>query len=265
MAFRALHIPGNPFVIPNPWDVGSARMFAGLGFPALASTSAGAAFAMGKTDGALSRAQLIDAAVAIKQATGLPINADLEHGGGNRPSDAAEGIAQSSAANLDGASIEDWDTSGHIFPFEHALARIIAAIAANQDKALVLTARTEIMLSKAPNFDEVLRRITAFAKAGADVLFAPGLTDPAQISAVVKAAQGLPVNVLIGNNAPGLTQKDLAELGVARISFGSGLARAAYGAALGIAETLNETGQITYPDTTASFSKIENLLSDDST
>ncbi len=261
MSFRALHIPGSPFVMPNPWDAGSARLLASQGFAALASTSAGAAYAKGQTDGSLSLDEMLHAAKTLADATGLPVNADLEHGGGNRPSDAADAIAKAGQLSLDGASIEDLDTQGHIFPFDHALARIDAAIAAKADHNLVLTARTEIMLSGAPNFDEVLRRIAAFAQAGADVVFAPGLKDAAQIQAVVAAAKDVPVNVLIGNNALGLSLKDLADLGVARISTGSALTRAAYGAMLHMTDTLLQTGTFQYPETTVSFSDIQNALS----
>lgn len=259
--FRDLHVPGKPLVMPNPWDAGSAAMMEAMGFKALASSSAGAAFSVGLVDGSLNLDGLLDAALILRDATELPVNADLENGGGDSADDAAAAVTRARASGLEGASIEDFSGSSDapIYPFEQALERVEAAVEAAQG-SLVLTARAEGMLQQNGDFADVLRRITAFAQAGADVVYAPGLRDADQISAVVKAASDTPVNVLLGSNALGLSVDELANLGVARISLGSGPARAAYGAMLTLCRDLMENGNAPYPADTASFKKIETLL-----
>lgn len=262
MSFRDLHKSGQPFVIPNPWDLGSARMLAASGFVALASTSAGVAYSLGRPEGSLSLQEMLDSAIALKEATGLPVNADLENCGGN--AEQAPGFAIKSAvlAGLDGASIEGLDEDGQPYAFDVALNRVRAAIAAKGDSDLMLTARAEGMLLPERNFDVVLRRISAFAEAGADVVFAPGLVTAQEVQAVIEAANGTPVNVLVGSNALGLTVPQLADLGVARISVGSAMARAAYGAMLDIAKGIQDQGRFTYPSTTASFADLDGMLGD---
>lgn len=259
--FRDLHVPGKPLMMPNPWDAGSAAMMEAMGFQALASTSAGAAFSVGLTDGSLNLDGLLDAALILRDATELPVNADLENGGGDSAEDAAAAMTRARAAGLEGASIEDFsgDPATPIYPFAQAVERIEAAIEAASG-GIVLTARAEGLLQPDGDFADVLRRITAFAQAGADVVYAPGLRDADQIRAVVQAAGDTPVNVLLGSNALGLSVADLANLGVARISLGSGPARAAYGAMLSLCHDLLENGRATYPNQTASFTEIETLL-----
>ena len=261
-AFRDLHIPGKPLLMPNPWDVGSAILLQNLGFEALASTSAGAAFARGRRDGDLNLDDMLAAAAAINDATGVPVSADLENGGGNSPEVAADGVAQAAARGLAGVSIEDFsnNAAAPIYPFELALERVEAAIAAARGGGIVLTARAEGLLNPAPDFNDILRRVEAFAKAGADVVFAPGLRTADQVRAVVRAAGETPVSVLVGSNSAELSVARLADLGVARISVGSGLARLAYGGVIAMMRHLQQTGDFAYPDTTASFSEIETLL-----
>ncbi|MFK7753701.1 MAG: isocitrate lyase/phosphoenolpyruvate mutase family protein [Sedimentitalea sp.] len=261
MSFRALHVPGQPFVMPNPWDVGSAYMFATLGFSALASTSAGAAFARGLHDGALSLDEKLADAVAIKGAVSVPVSADLENCGGAAAQTAAQAIGQAGKMGLDGASIEDFsnDPTAPIYDFALSVERVEAAVEAAKPSGLVLTARAEAMLNPNPDFNDVLARITAFSRAGADVVFAPGLVTGDQVRAVVRAAGDTPVSVLVGPGTE-LTIPVLANLGVARVSVGSALARLAYGAALDMAEQIRDHGTFSYPDNVASFARIEGLL-----
>ena len=261
-AFRELHVPGRPLIMPNPWDVGSAVMFARSGARALASTSAGAAYAMGQADGTLSLDQVIAAAQTLDTAVDVPVSADLENGGGDDPDSVARAIHAAADAGLAGASIEDLGTGtgDPIYGFDLALARVEAAVAAAQECGIVLTARSEGLLTGTLTLDAVCARITAFARAGADVVFAPGLTSADDVRAVVQAAGDTPVSVLVGAPHPDLTVPKLAELGVARISFGSALARAAYGSALSVLRAVLGDGTFAYPDTTARFADIEALL-----
>lgn len=259
MDFRALHVPGDPLIMPNPWDVGSAVILQNMGAKALASTSAGAAFARGKCDGHLSLVDMLEVATDINTATHVPVNADLENGGADAPDAAADAMRRATNAGLAGASIEDLSSDGTIYPMGLALERVEAAIAATRG-GLVLTARSEGLLTGTLARDEVCTRIAAFAKAGADVVFAPGLKTIDDVKAVVLAAGDTPVSVLVGGNLPELTIGNLANAGVARISVGSGMARAAYGAAMSMMSSALDTGQVSYPDTTASFAEIEALL-----
>ena len=260
--FLDLHVPGTPLVMPNPWDVGSARMFETLGARALASTSAGAAFAAGQQDGTLSLHDMIAAAASIDAATTVPVSADLENGGGDSPEAAARAVRAAAEAGLAGASIEDLGTaaSDPIYPFEQALARVEAAVDAARTSGIVLTARSEGLLTGTLTLAQVCDRIAAFAKAGADVVFAPGLASADDVRAVVSAANGTPVSVLVGGTHPDLTVPSLASLGVARISVGSGLARVAYGSAMAVLRAALSDGTFPYPDSTARFSEIEKLL-----
>jgi 2-methylisocitrate lyase-like PEP mutase family enzyme len=242
-AFRALHERAGAFVIPNPWDIGSARILAGLGFEALATTSAGAAFAMGLLDGALGRDAILANAGAIAAATGLPVNADLENCFADAPEAAAETIRLAAAAGLAGGSIEDADASLAIYPFDQAVERVAAAVEAARaaPAGFVLTARAENFLRGRPDLDDTIRRLQAFEKAGADVLYAPGLPDFDAIRTVC-AAVSKPVNVLANTRIPGLSVAVLAELGAKRISLGGTLSRVILGSLVRAATELRDQG-----------------------
>ncbi len=230
--FRALHEGPGAFVIPNPWDAGTARILAGLGFEALTTTSAGLAFSLGRRDGTgeVTRSDALANARAIVEAVDLPVAADLENGYGHRPEDAAETIRLAGAVGLVGGSIEDasGDHAHPIYDLEHAVERVAAA--AEAARALpypfVFVARAENFLHGRPDLADTIRRLRAFEVAGADALFAPGLASAEQIRAVCSAV-GRPVNVLVGGSGPSFSVVELAALGVRRISVGSALSRAA--------------------------------------
>lgn len=234
-AFRNLHQGEGLLILPNPWDAGSAKMLAHLGFQALATTSAGLAFSLGRRDaeGAVSRDEALANARAIVEATPLPVAADLENGYGDSPEACAETIRLAAAIGLVGGSIED--ASGRaeepIYPLDLAVARIRAAVEAARslDFPFTLTARAENFLNGRADLDDTIRRLVAYAEAGADVLYAPGLTTREQIRAVVGAVAPRPVNVLVGSPSLHLSMAELIELGVKRVSVGSNLARVAYG------------------------------------
>lgn len=234
--FAALHQGPDLLVLPNPWDAGSARMLAHLGFKALATTSAGLAFSLGRRDaeGAVSREEALANARAIVEATPLPVAADLENGYGDSPEACAETLRLAAEAGLVGGSIED--ASGRpeapIYDAGLALERIQAAVEAARALPFpfTLAARAENFLHGRPDLDDTLRRLVAYAEAGADVLYAPGLTTREQIAEVVAAVAPKPVNILVGSPALALTLDELAVLGVRRVSLGSNLARVAYGA-----------------------------------
>jgi len=233
--FRSLHQRERAFILPNPWDPGTARLLAGLGFEALATTSAGFAFSHGKLDGAMDRDTVMAHAAEIVAATGLPVSADLENGFGTRPETVAETIRLSAAQGLVGGSIEDAsrDESSPILPIELAKERIEAA--AEAARALhypfTLTARAENYLYGKPDLDDTVRRLQAFQEAGADVLYAPGLVSADDIETVVRSVDR-PVNVLCGMPGMRLDVDQLSQIGVKRISTGSALARSALGAFL---------------------------------
>lgn len=234
--FAALHQGPDLLVLPNPWDAGSARMLAHLGFKALATTSAGLAFSLGRRDaeGAVSLEEALANARAIVEATPLPVAADLENGYGDSPEACAETLRLAAEAGLVGGSIED--ASGRpdapIYDAGLALERIQAAVEAARALPFpfTLAARAENFLHGRPDLDDTLRRLVAYAEAGADVLYAPGLTTREQIAEVVAAVAPKPVNILVGSPALALTLDELAALGVRRVSLGSNLARVAYGA-----------------------------------
>jgi 2-methylisocitrate lyase-like PEP mutase family enzyme len=240
--FRELHQTGC-FALPNPWDVGSAKYLERLGFKALATTSAGFAFSRGLADGAVGRDLMLTHIRDIVEATDLPVNADFENGYAHDPEGVAESVRLCAATGVAGLSIED--NSGRkdrpLYEVELAADRIRAAKAALGDSGVVLTGRAECFLVGLDDIDEVIRRLTAYAEAGADCLYAPGIHDRAQITAVVKAVAPKPVNLLI--SAPGgLTMRDAAELGVRRVSVGGALARAAWGGFANAAKELAEEG-----------------------
>ncbi|WEJ71021.1 isocitrate lyase/phosphoenolpyruvate mutase family protein [Pseudomonas sp. PSE14] len=243
-AFRALHQRDGLFVLPNPWDAGSAKMLAHLGFEALASTSAGLAFSLGRPDaeGAVSREEALANARAIIEATPLPVAADLENGYGDEPEDCAETIRLAAAYGLVGGSIEDATgrPDAPIYPLELAVERVSAAVQAARALPFpfTLAARAENLLHGRNDLDDTIRRLVAFAEAGADVLYAPGLKTREEIAAVVSAVKPRPVNVLVGSPALQVNLEELAELGVKRVSVGSNLARVAFGAFFSAAEAL---------------------------
>ena len=239
--FRALHESGC-FVLPNPWDVGSAIALESVGFSALASTSAGMAWAMGKADNHVTRDEVLAHLTELASRTTVPLNADFENGFARDPAGVAGNVAMAVATGVAGLSIEDstGDAADPLFHFDLAVERIAAARAAIDatGEDVMLTARSEGFIAGRPDLDETIRRLTAFAGAGADCLYAPGLRSEDQIAAVVAAVAPKPVNVL----TPGLPVAALAALGVRRISVGGALARVAWGAFLASARAISETG-----------------------
>lgn len=229
--FVALHREGC-FVIPNPWDRGSAMLLAGLGFAALASSSAGHAYSRGLPDGALGRTETLAHLQDLVDATPLPLSADLENGFGDTPEACADTLRAVAAIGVVGGSIEDATgrADDPIYPFELALARVRASVAAVRalPHPFVLTARAENLLWGRPDLDDTVRRLQAYAEAGADVVYAPGLKTAEEVTRVVHAVAPAPVNVLMGLAGSALDLSTLAGLGVRRISLGSSLARAAY-------------------------------------
>ena len=241
--FRALHAAGC-FALPNAWDAGSARLMAGLGFEAVASTSAGLAFMLGRRDGeaAISRDEALGNARDLVRAVDLPVSADLEDGFGPAPEDVAATVAGAIAAGLCGCTIEDTtaDPAAPIHGFDAAVARVAAGVRAARaaPHPFVLTARAENFLHGRADLDDTIRRLVGFAEAGADCLYAPGLPDEDAIAAVVRAVAPRPVNVLIGPRSGAVPFARLAALGVRRVSVGGAIARAAYGAALEAGQAL---------------------------
>jgi 2-methylisocitrate lyase-like PEP mutase family enzyme len=239
--FRALHV-GAPFVIPNPWDAGSARMFEALGFEALATTSSGFAFTLGRLDGGVTLDEVIAHAAALDGATGLPVSVDLENGYGAAPEEAARAITSVAQAGAVGGSIEDWDPSGHLYEPEHAVARVAAAVEAARalDFPFTLTARAENHIRGNPDLSDTIARLQAYAEAGADVLYAPGLRTAEEIKTVCDAVS-LPVNVLA---LPGLSVGEIFEAGAQRVSVGGGLAWVGVAAAADAAIRLRDEGDV---------------------
>jgi 2-methylisocitrate lyase-like PEP mutase family enzyme len=242
--FRRLHESGC-FVLPNPWDIGTTRYLQSLGFKALATTSAGYAFARALPDGAVARDDMVAHIAELSAAADVPFNADFEGGYADAPEGVSESVRLCCGTGVSGLSIEDAtdDPNKPLYDFDLALARVKAARAAI-DKAggdVVFTARTEGFIRGRPDLDETIRRLQAFSEAGADCLYAPGITTREQISAVIKAVAPKPVNVLIGWPSE-LTVSDLTALGARRISVGGALARAAWGGLMGAAKLIAEAG-----------------------
>ena len=242
--FYALHQRDAAFVIPNPWDIGTARLLAHIGFEALATTSGGYAFTLGQQDGAVSRDQMMKHVAEIASATDLPVSADLQDGFGDSPEMVAETIRLAAQAGASGGSIEDVPRQGSkAYEFAHAVDRIRAAVEVVRSLPFrfTLTARSENFLIGKPDLADTIKRLQGFQEAGADVLFAPGLTTAEDISAVVRSVNR-PVNVVMGLRNSRLTVKQLSEIGVRRISVGSALSRAALGAFLRAAHELKDQG-----------------------
>lgn len=240
--FRALHEQGC-FVIPNPWDTGGARFLEGLGFKALATTSSGFAWSQGRADGAMSREHILAHLRELVEATDLPVNADFENGFAADAKGVAESVSLAIEMGVAGLSIEDstGNAADPLFPLDVAVERLRAARKAIDASGadVLLVGRAENFFAGRPDLDDAIARLKAYANAGADCLYAPGIKTREQIAAVVAAAGGKPVNLLVG--APSeLTMKDIAELGVRRVSVGGGLARAAWGGFIRAARTLAE-------------------------
>ncbi|MFJ2283042.1 oxaloacetate decarboxylase [Pseudomonas sp. NPDC087803] len=257
-AFKALHEGAGIFVIPNPWDAGSAKMLASLGYQALATTSAGYAFSQGKADGALSLDDTLANVRAIVAATDLPVAVDLENGFADDPAECAQSLLRAAEAGAVGGSIEDATgrADAPIYCFEHAVARIEAAVAAMRTLPFpfTLTARAENYLHGNPDLDDTIRRLQAFAEAGADVLYAPGLRSAEEVLAVVRAVAPKPVNVLMSGGLK-LTVKELEEMGVRRISTGSALALAALGEFFRAAEEIQQHGTFGFTSQSMPYAK----------
>jgi 2-methylisocitrate lyase-like PEP mutase family enzyme len=261
--FRALHERKQTFVIPNPWDVGTARILERLGFEALATTSAGYAFSVGRLDGAVDRIGMMRHLVEIASSSDLPVSADLGNGFGDEPEAAAETIRLAANAGVVGGSIED-ATGQETNPiYEHALAaeRVRAAVEAARALPFpfTLTARAENYLHGRPDLKDTIKRLQLFQSAGADVLYAPGIVTKEDIAAVVSSVDR-PVNVLMGLQGSALTVEELSKLGVRRISVGSALCRAAYGAFLRAAQEVRKHGTFTFVGQAASGDEISHLL-----
>jgi 2-methylisocitrate lyase-like PEP mutase family enzyme len=264
--FRALHESGC-FVLPNPWDIGSAVYLEQLGFKALATTSAGFAFSQGLPDSVLAvpRELMLRHISEVVQATTLPVNADFQNGYRDEPEGVAESVALCVATGVAGLSIEDatGDSATPLYEFDLAVKRVKAARAAIDSSGIpvVLTARCEAYLVGAPDPARAsLDRLVAFAEAGADCLFAPGVRDPVEIAAMVKAVAPKPVNVLVSAPNPDLTVDRLASLGVRRISVGSALARVAWGAFMRSAQSIVDSGSFVSFAEAGSFSEIEEVM-----
>jgi 2-methylisocitrate lyase-like PEP mutase family enzyme len=247
-AFRALH-EGEAFIIPNPWDAGSAKALAALGFKALASTSSGFAFTLGRLDGAATLDEVIEHTTQLDRATNLPVSIDLENGYGPDPEHAAAAIARAAAAGAVGGSIEDYDPRGEIYHLGHAAERVAAACegARRLDFPFLVTARAENHIRGNPDLDDTIARLQAYERAGADVLYAPGLRTTDEIRAVCEST-GKPVNVLA---RPGLSLSDMAAAGARRISVGGALTWVAVGAMVDAAERMRDEGDFSALDVPA--------------
>lgn len=263
--FRELHRGPGAFVIPNPWDAGSAKMLASLGFQALATTSAGYAFSKGRRDSsaALGRDEMLANAAEIVQATALPVSADLEDGFGAAPEACATTIRMACEIGLCGGSIEDatGDPDAPIYEFALAVERVQAAAEAARDRPFLLTARAENFLWDRPDLDDTIRRLQAFSRAGADVLYAPGLPDLAAIRTVCDSVDR-PVNVVMGLGGPRYSTAELAAAGVRRISVGGSFARAAWGGLLRAAQEVRDHGTFDYADDAMPGAAVAALMAD---
>lgn len=261
--FKQLHADAGIFVIPNPWDAGSARILTALNFQALATTSAGFAFSMGKKDmgGGVGREEILDNARAIVEATHLPVSADLQNGFGDDPPDCAATIALASRTGLVGGSIEDasGDPEHPIYDFQLAVERIHAAKEAAVSLPFVLTARAENYLWARPDLDDTIRRLRSYSDAGADVLYAPGLPTLEAIREVC-AAVTKPVNVVMGLRPPGWSLEQLQEAGVKRVSVGGSFARAAFSGLLRAAREVKEQGTFTYATDVITHAEITQFM-----
>lgn len=265
LVFKSLHERSGCFVMPNPWDAGTARLLAGFGFEALATTSAGFAFSIGRRDGegALSRDDVLENARVIIEATDLPVSADLEGGFGDAPEAVAKTIAEAARVGLVGGSIEDatGQNGAPIHAFDLSVARVKAAVAAARALPFpfMLTARAENFSYGRPDLADTIRRLQAYQEAGADVLYAPGLKTAEDIRAIAQAVDR-PLNVVIGLHAASWTVDQLAALRVKRISLGSSLSRAALGAFLRAVEGIKDRGSFDFVGDAVPYQKINKLF-----
>jgi 2-methylisocitrate lyase-like PEP mutase family enzyme len=262
-AFRQLHERSGIFVMPNPWDVGTARILERLGFEALATTSAGFAFSHGRRDYNMGREAVLEHCRTLVAATALPLNADLENGFGDEPRAVAETIRLAVETGLAGGSIEDATgrPESPIYEISHAVERVRAAAEAARQTGFpfVFTARCENYLYQRPDLADTIRRLQAYQDAGADVLYAPGLKSPEDIAAVVRSVDR-PVNVLMGLSGINLSVAQLSTMGVKRISTGGALARAALGAFLQAAREMHDSGTFQFNDDAVPMREINSLL-----
>jgi 2-methylisocitrate lyase-like PEP mutase family enzyme len=262
-AFRALHEQAGAFIIPNPWDVGTARLLAHLGFEALATTSAGYAFSVGQRDNTVGRDRMMAHVGAIASATDLPVSADLENGFGDDPETVAETIRRAAATGLVGGSIEDSTNRSDEPIYEHGLAvervRAAARVARSLPFGFTLTGRAENYLLGRPDLKDTIKRLQAYQEAGADVLYAPGLTSANDIATVVSAVDR-PVNVVMGLRGVQLSLAALSKIGVKRVSVGSALSRAALGAFLRAAREMREHGTFNFVDEAVGYQQISAMF-----
>jgi len=263
--FKALHQRDKAFVIPNPWDVGTTKILENMGFEALATTGAGIAFSMGRPDGegAVSRDEAIEQAKMIVDATTLPVSADLENGFGPRPKDAAMTIKAAGEIGLVGGSIEDatGDHNDPIYGPSQALEKVIAAVEAARALPFhfTLTARAENFLYGRKDLDDTIKRLKSFEEAGADVLYAPGLSSLEDIKAVCSALEK-PVNVVMGLVGAAYSMDALSAVGVKRVSVGSSFARAAMGGFIRAAQETLEQGTFTFADQATPYGEINKMM-----
>jgi 2-methylisocitrate lyase-like PEP mutase family enzyme len=261
--FQALHRRPGAFVVPNPWDTGSARLLTMMGFEALATTSSGRAWSLGRRDGEglVSREETLAGARAILAGTHLPVSADLENGFGDSPETCAETIRQAAANGLAGGSIEDstGKQGSAVYDFTLAVERVRAAAEAARPSGFVLTARTENFLKGRNDLDDTIKRLQAFAQAGANVLFAPGLPDLDSVRLVCSSVDR-PVNLLIGPGLQSLTLAEIAAAGVKRVSVGGALARAAFSAFLAAARETKDLGTFGWTTTILPFADLNQRM-----
>ena len=261
--FHALHHHERAFIIPNPWDVGTVRLLERLGFEALATTSAGYAFSIGQRDNTVGREKMMDHVKTIASATDLPVSADFENGFGDAPETVAETVRLGAAQGLVGCSIEDSTgrSSDPIYDFDLAVERVHAAADAAHSLPFpfTLTARCENFLVGRPDLSDTIKRLQAYQEAGADVLYAPGLRSRSDIATVVQSVNR-PVNVLMGLAGVDFDVEDLSAIGVKRISVGSGLARAAFGAFLHAAREMRERGTFKFAEDAIPFRDLSEMF-----
>lgn len=262
-AFHALHQRAGAFLIPNPWDAGSARVLAGLGFEAFATSSGAAAATFGRRDGKLSRNEALASAGAIANATDLPVSADLENGFGDTPADAAETVSLAAQVGLVGCSIEDstGDKARPLYELELAAERISAAVQAAKSLPFkfTLTARAENFVRGKPDLDDAIKRLQAYEQAGTDVLFAPALPDLAAVRAVCSAVSK-PVNFMVGIRGKSFAMAELVAAGVKRISFASSLYRAAITGLIEAASEAKQRGTFGYLEKTITSAELYKFL-----
>lgn len=262
-AFHALHTRDRAFIIPNPWDIGTARLLAHLGFEALATTSAGYAFSVGRPDNSIGRDETLAHAAAIASATELPVSADLENCFGDAPEIVAETIKLAAKTGLVGGSVEDVSgrAAPEVYEIAHAADRVRAAaeVVRGLPFRFTLTARAENFLVGKPDLKDTIQRLQAFQEAGADVLYAPGLTTRDDIAAVVRSVDR-PVNVIMGLQGVQLSVAELSAIGVKRISVGSALSRAAMGAFLRAAQEMREHGTFSFAEEAAKYRDLNTIF-----